>query len=183
MRSRRLAIVLAIAGLLIAAPAAFAAVILVGDSSGTPTQNVCPGSTRCTYVNYASGVPSDVVPLDGRVVSWQLRSGSVGGRVRLRVLRPLGGGQFQFVASSEIKHVTKLDPDINNFSADIPVKAGDVLALTNVTSGLYMRTIKTSKGLRYFNFDQNQDDGATGAPSVRQPGLHVLLSAAVKSSG
>jgi hypothetical protein len=183
MPRRRLAIVLAVAGLLVAAPAAFAAIILVGDSSGTPTQNVCSGSIRCTYINYSSGVPSDVVPLDGKIVSWQLRAGSVSGRVRLRVLRPLGNGQFQFVASSEVKHVTKSDPDVNNYSANIPVQAGDVLALTNVTSGIYMRTIKTSKGLRYFNVDQNQDDGATGAPSVRMPGLHVLLSAAVKSTG
>src|SRR4051812_9397690 len=131
---RRLAVVLAVAGLLVAAPAALAAIILVGDSSGTPTQNICSGAVRCTYINYAGGVPSDVVSLDGRIVSWQLRAGSVSGRVRLRVLRPLGNGQFQFVASSEVKHVTKSDSDINDFSADIPVQAGDVLGLTNVTS-------------------------------------------------
>jgi hypothetical protein len=66
----------------------------------------------------------------------------------------------------------------NTFAAHIKVKAGDVLALTNATSGLFMTSAPAGTCVRYF--DSSQSDGWTGKPNRVWPQLRLLLSAEVK---
>jgi hypothetical protein len=159
-----------------AAPAALAKTIPVGNSGGTPTANVCLLSFECTYVNYKHGRPADVVKHSGTLADWSLNAGSVGGQVVLRVLRPTGHGKLKFVRSSSLETVSSTGE--NTFAANINVKAGDVLGLTNDTSGIFMASAPTGTCVRYF--DASVSDGTTGKPNQATPQLHLLLSADVK---
>jgi hypothetical protein len=161
---------------LVAAPAALASTSPVGNSTGTPTANICVFSFDCTYINYRHGQPTDVVKHSGTLVNWSLNAGSVGGQVQLRVLRPAGHGKFKFVHSSRVRTVSIAGE--NTFTAHISVKAGDVLALSNSTSGIYMASATDGTNVHYF--DTAIHDGSTAKPDQNAPQLHLLLSANVK---
>jgi hypothetical protein len=175
-RLRTLTAVVVSAVSLFAVPAALAHTSTVGNSSGMPNANICLLSFDCTYVNYKHGKPIDVVKHSGTLVSWSLNAASVGGATQLRILRPAGHGKFKFVHSSSLETVTNTDE--NTFSTHIKVRAGDVLALTNATSGLYMTTAPVGTCVRYF--DSSRTDGSTGKPNRVWPQLRLLLSAEVK---
>jgi hypothetical protein len=162
---------------LAAAPAAFAKTSGVGNSNGGATMNVCPAQIKCTYFNTHNGKPTDVVKRSGTVTDWSLNAGSTGGFVRLRILRPIAGGKFKVVRSSAVHTVNAIG--LNTFSAHIPVRAGDVLALGNDTSGIYMEHANPGTSVRYF--EPSLHDGASGKPNQVTPELHLLLSAHVKS--
>lgn len=68
---------------------------------------------------------------------------------------------------------------INTFSAHIKVKRGDVLALSNDSSGLSMATAPAGTCVRYFG--NPPSDSSTGKPNQIAPQLHLLLSADVRS--
>ena len=106
-----------------------------------------------------------------------MNAGSVSGFVRLRILRPIGGGSYKVVRSSAVHTVTQIGR--NTFSARIPVRAGDVLALGNDTSGIYMTTAPMGTNIRYF--EPSLKDGASGMPNQVAPGARLLISAHVKS--
>ncbi len=162
---------------LAAAPAAFAQTSSVGNSAGSATMNVCVASIECTYVNYQNGKPTDVVKHSGRIINWSVNAGSVGGQVQLRILRPIGGGQFKVALTSSTHTVS--DIGLNTFSARINVRAGDVLALRNATSGIYMAQASPGSSVSYFSPDPSGGQSAT--PNTVAQQLHVLLSAHVKS--
>lgn len=164
---------------LVAAPAALAKTTAVGNSSGIPTMNICVLSIDCTYVNYRHGKPTDVVRHSGTIVDWSLNAGSTGGQVQLRVLRPIAGGRFKAIRSSALQTVSAIG--INTFSAHLAVRRGDVLALSNDSSGIYMETAPAGTCVRYFGFGDPLPDGSSGKPNQVSPQLHLLLSADVKS--
>ncbi len=177
MRRFRLLTALTTASLALAAtPAAFAHSANVGNSSGSATMNVCVASIECTYVNFHNGKPTDVVKRGGWVTNWSLNAGSTGGQVQLRILRPVGGGQFKVVTTSANRTVNNIG--LNTFPAHIKVKAGDVLALRNASSGIYMAQADPASSVRYFSGDPSNGQIATPDQSAAQ--LHVLLSAHVK---
>ena len=95
MRLRHLTALAATAASLAAAPAALAQTSTVGSTNGTPTMNICVLGFNCTYLNAQNGKPTDVVKRSGTITSWSLNAGSVGGQVRIRVLRPVAGGELQ----------------------------------------------------------------------------------------
>src|SRR5437588_12558802 len=66
----------------------------IGSTAGDPTGNICAGTINCTYVPFTNvSNPELVVPFDGTVTSFSVKSMNTGGTVSLRVLRPAGGGQ------------------------------------------------------------------------------------------
>jgi len=159
-----------------AAPAAMAKTSSVGNSNGTPTMNICLFQFDCTYINYKKTAPTDVVRHTGTITNWSLNAGSTSGQVQLRVLRPVSGGKFKAVHSSAVHTVTQIG--LNTYSAHISVKRGDVLALSNATSGIYMATAASDHSIHYFS--SKLADGSTGKPDATAPSLHLLLSAHVK---
>jgi hypothetical protein len=173
-RNRIVAALTAIGLSLSAAPAALAATNSVGSSGGTPTANICAAPFECTYVNYHHGKPTDVIKRAGTLVDWSVNAGSVGGQVRLRVLRPAGNGRFKVHASSLIRTIASAGE--NTFAAHLQVKAGDVLALTNSTSGIYMAAATAGTCVRYFDAPLS----GAGKPNRTSTQLHLLLSAHVK---
>jgi hypothetical protein len=162
---------------LIAAPAALAKTTTVGSTGSDPSMNICPGGESCTYVNYSGNKPVDVVRHAGTIVDWSLAADSVGGQVQLRILRPVGHGNYKVVASSSLATVGTTG--VNKFSAHIKVRQNDVLALTNNSSGLYMGQAMGGASVHYFNAPIAT--GATGHPTQVANGLQAQLSADVKS--
>jgi hypothetical protein len=177
-RIRTLSALAAAALSLAAAPAALAHTQTTGNASGTPAMNICVAMIDCTYVNYHNGKPTDVIGHTGTITSWSLNAASAGGQVRLKILRPVGGGKFLGVHTSVTRTVSLTG--LNIFPANIKVKKGDVLALENSDSGLYMANAPSGTCVRYFNYDDPINDGSTGAPDRVVPQLHTLLSAQVK---
>jgi hypothetical protein len=174
----RLKIVVALAAgavSMCAAPAALAGTTSVGSSAGMPIANICVLSFDCTYVNYRHGQPTDVIRHTGTVVDWSVNAGSVGGQVQLRVLRPTGHGRFKLQSSSPTKTISGAGE--NTFSAGLKVRHGDVLALTNASSGIYMAAAPAGTCVRYFD---SALGGSAGKPNRVAPQLHLLLSAHVK---
>lgn len=163
---------------LAAAPAAFAHTTTVGNASGTPTMNICLLSFDCTYLNYAHGKPTDVVTHNGTLVSWSLNAASTGGQVQIRVLRPVGGGHYKAIHTSLTR--TVYTSGINTFPAHIRVRKGDVIALENTDSGIYMGVVPSGNCIHYFDYADPIADGATGAPDKVTLQLHTLLSAELK---
>ena len=158
-----------------AAPAALALTVGVGDSTGTPTANVCPASVMCTYVNFKHGKPADVLKRSGTLTDFTVNAGSVGGQVQLRVLKPLSHGRFKVLRSSPVETISS--PGANTFAIGLKVKAGNVLALSNDSSGIYMTSAPTGTCVRYIQ--GALPDGASAKPSHIVPQLHLLLSAVV----
>jgi hypothetical protein len=175
-KPKRRILVAAAAVAVLLAPAADAADVTIGSNlAGSANMNICPDSIACTYVQTSGGAPVAVSPVDGTVVRWRLKAGSTGGTVKLRVLRPAGAG-FTAVTSSVVQTVTS---DLNTFSTSLPIKAGDVVALDNSTSGLYF-TDSPSVALPLVKWFQPAiADGATGAPNNQQVNLELLMNADV----
>ncbi len=164
---------------LLAAPAAMAKTRTVGSTGSDPNMNICFSMQSCTYVNYSGNKPVDVVRHAGAIVDWSVGADSIGGQVQLRILRPVGHGNFKAVASSPLETVNM--SGVNKFRVHINVKRGDVLALTNDSSGLYMSTAAAGQSVHYFDADAPLADGATGQPNRVASGLQVQLSADVRS--
>src|SRR4051812_15451030 len=161
-----------------AAAPAVASASPIGTSAGEADQNVCVAQIDCTYVNYKGAKPTDVVKKTGALKSWTVSASSTGGTVRLRVLRPAKHGKFLFVRSSKLRTGTQTRP--NTFPTSLKVRKGDVLAMSNDTSGIYMQTASANRSLRYFNYDDPQTDGQTSKTSRTVPSLRLLLSAKTK---
>lgn len=158
-----------------AAPAALALTVGLGDSTGTPTTNVCAAQIECTYVNFKHGKPADVLRRSGTLTDFTVNAGSVGGHVQLRVLRRLSHGRFKVLRSSPVETVSSPGP--NTFAISLKVKAGNVLALSNDSSGIYMTSAPAGTCVRYIQ--GGLPDGASAKPSHIVPQLHLLLSAVV----
>jgi hypothetical protein len=178
LKTRSLTTLAAAVALTAAATPAVASASPIGNSAGEANQNVCVAQIACTYVNYKGTKPTDVVKKTGRLRSWTVSAGSTGGTVRLRVLRPAKHGRFLFVRSSALRTVTALGR--NTFPSTLKVRKGDVLAMSNDTSGLYMRTATPERSIRYFNYDDPQTDGQKARTSRTVPALRLLLSAKTK---
>jgi hypothetical protein len=117
-----------VVALLAAASTASAAPATVGQLF-PPTPGSCGGSPPFTYLQpaVASG-NSYVVPVDGTITSWSFQAGAdpVPG-LKLKVGRPAGGNDFTIIGESAAPTVTA--SSLNNYSASIPVRTGDVIGM------------------------------------------------------
>jgi hypothetical protein len=148
MRRKRLAFSWPLAGtlfaLLVWVPASQAGMVTVGAKLPMEvSENTiisCPKSCVVTNPIAASGA-ADVVPVDGVIVRWRLYRGSKPTPFshpgyRLRVLTPLAGAYL--AAGTSSLGVPAVFSAVETFSAHLPVKAGQLIALevTNDDSDL-----------------------------------------------
>ena len=132
MTTSRIPMLLAVLGL-----GAFASAAIGADTVGPvlpapSTTNLCSGGLECTYIAGTEADPAYAVPGDGVVTSWQLQSGSSGGPVTLRVLRPENGTLRAVGASGTESSVS----GTATFTTRLAVMKGDVLGITNTSSAL-----------------------------------------------
>lgn len=164
--------VLVIAGVALAAGARTRQVTL-GSTTGTPSENICVAGIRCTYLPISQ--PKLRVPFSGTVTRFRVKAGSASGTVRLRVLRPAGGGKFTGVGTSGPK---TLKIGVSTFQISLKVKAGDLIGLDNGSSALMFDTSSGTAVTDYYELPRLHD-GQTAAPNHAQAGIRLLLSATV----
>ena len=172
--SRSAKVATAVAALALTLPVAAQAATTVGSVAGNAVQNtaICPDEQSCTLLG-----DNATIAADGVVTGWHLKSGSVGGEVRLRVLRPAGGGAYTGAGTGAPWRITRDDPYVNDFPDRLPVKAGDVLAVDNSSNALFLAddagTVRA--------FTPSVADGATAAPTGTEQGVRrVLMSADIE---
>jgi hypothetical protein len=153
--------------------------VTLGSTTGTPSANTsCPSGTDCTYVPFSSvTTPETQVPFDGTVTTFSVNSGSAGGTVWLRVLRPAAGGRFTGAGTSQPE---VLNTGANTFTTSLAVKAGDLLALDNDSSALIFDTSNPAAITSYYM--PALIDGQSLAPNENQSGIQLLFSATVQSA-
>jgi hypothetical protein len=168
----------AAAFLLLPAGASAADVTIGSGLAGAANTNICSQGISCTYVQTSGGTPVAVSPVTGQVVRWRLKAGSLGGEVKLRVLRP-AGTSFTAVASSTAVTVTS---ELNTFTTNLPIAAGDVVALDNASSGLYFTDSPAIALPLVKYFQPALAAGATAAPNNQRVNLELLMNADVTPS-
>jgi hypothetical protein len=115
---------LAVVGLILACGTALAQGVTLGQNS--------VGSTFCAgaqiFVQISSSGTSYAAPADGVITSWSFSSpDDYANSQTMVVLRPLGGTSYSVVAVTAIQSVA--EGLTGNFPVNIPVEAGDVIAL------------------------------------------------------
>ncbi len=115
---------LSVLGSLIAATGAFANTATVGQLF--PPTLSCSGSF--TYLQTAAVGNSYVIPFNGTITSWSFQDAAtpVTG-LKLKVGRAVGG---QYVIDAEAAAGTQTPNTVNTYSANIPVKAGQFIGMT-----------------------------------------------------
>jgi hypothetical protein len=115
-------------------------------------------------------------PVEGAIVRWRLQDAS-GGPFYLRVLRPNGSGGY--MAAGKSNPVTPTGPELQTFTANLPIKAGDLIGIdpTNATDKI---GVVEAAGAGYGFIFPPPFDGATVAPSGAVNGKEVELSAEVQ---
>lgn len=120
-----------------AAPAgAVTTVGSVGADDVQPTNTgACPAS-NCTFLGVAGADPLLVVPVNGVIVRWRVRTGSTppDAQVALRVLRPAGAGSYAAAGTSDAEPLTAMG--VRAFDARLPVLAGDALGFDDRSDSL-----------------------------------------------
>ena len=158
------------------APGGAAADVTIGSNlAGPANTNICVASISCTYIQTSGGKPVAVSPIDGHVVRWRLKAGSTGGDVKLRVLRP-SGTSFTAVTSSASETVSSF---MSTFTTNLQIKAGDVVALDNSSSGLYFTNSPAVMLPLIKYFQPALADGAAGSPNNQTTNVELLMNADV----
>jgi PASTA domain len=174
MKARTSVMVMAVGGALALAPAAGADTLTLGSTAGTPSQTLCGGSMECTYLPFNNAYsPSLVVPYDGTVTSFAINSGSAGGTVKLRVLRPAAGGRFTGVGTSAPGTIAIGE---QSFMTSLPVRTGDLIGLENDNGAILFDTGTLTTFTAYYQLPA-LGDGASAPPSNISSTRRLLLSA------
>jgi IPT/TIG domain/PASTA domain len=115
-------------------------------------------------------------PVDGTIVRWRVQ-GASGGPLTLRVLRPNNSGGYQ--ASGTSNPATPSSPELQTFTANLPIKAGDLIGVdpANATDKIGVAEVA---GANYGFVFPPPFDGATVAPSGSEAGKEIELSAEVQ---
>lgn len=115
-------------------------------------------------------------PASGAVVRWRL-VGAKGGPFYLRILRPNGQGAYTAVGTSN--PVTPTDTGLQTFNANLPIKAGDLLAVdpTNKTDEL---GFAPAAGAAFSTIFPTPFEGATAPGREPVSGKEIELSAEVQ---
>jgi hypothetical protein len=174
MKARMSVLVMAVGGALALAPATEADTVTLGSTAGTPSQTLCSAGFECTYLPFNNVYsPSLVVPFDGTITSFAINSGSTGGTVSLRIVRPAAGGRFTGAGTSA---PVTIAGGVQNATTSLPVRTGDLIGLENNNSAILFDTGTLTTFTAYYQLPA-LGDGASAAPSNISKDRRLLLSA------
>jgi hypothetical protein len=160
----------------LAAPAQ-AATVTVGSPL---TASFSGGFTgNATEANAALGEPGANVtsPVNGTIVSWRVVEGA--GPLALRVLRPAGGGAFTGAGTSG--QVTGTG-GTQTFTANLPIKAGDLLGLDLVSGPSSVGQAFPVAGSTVYEWFPLLADGSTASPNTTFSDFELGFNAQVAPS-
>jgi hypothetical protein len=117
-----------------------------------------------------------VSPVSGAIVRWRMQ-GAKGGPFFLRVLHPNGTGAY--TASGTSGAVTPTDAGLQTFTANLPVKAGDLIGIdpTNATDEIGVVDVP---GASFASIFPSPSDGATVPARPSISGKELELSAEIQ---
>ena len=124
---RVLALSAVIAAWLLTGSSAQAAIVTVGSPLSASFAPGTVGAGGIVGINSALGEPGAHVtsPVDGAVIGWKVLG--EGGPFELRVLRPEAAGTFLAVAAGAPETLGTYG--LGNFTTDLPIKAGEIVAI------------------------------------------------------
>lgn len=166
------------AAVLAFATTAQAATVTVGSPlTATFTQSTFVGIGD--VANLALGEPGTFAasPITGNVVRWRVLDAE--GTFKLRIFRPAGGGAYTAVGTS--LPATIPGPGVQTFAANVPIQAGDVIALENSAIGEKV-SIESVVGSVAAGWAPTLAEGSTAAPSPPSKDTEVAFNADVQSA-
>lgn len=117
-----------------------------------------------------------VSPVSGAIVRWRMQ-GAKGGPFSLRVLHPNGTGAY--TANGTSGAVTPTDAGLQTFTANLPVKAGDLIGI-DPTNGTDEIGIVEVQGASIASIFPRPFEGATVPARDPKSGVELELSAEVQ---
>jgi hypothetical protein len=125
-----------------------------------------------------------VSSVDGVIVRWRIRSAS-GGTVRLRVIRPAGGGQFEGAGTSDAGQLTSASSpgqdQTYTFNTRLPVQQGDFIGLDRQRRvGAIYHGRSGQGGYGLIRFDSPLPNGDSRGPDGESSGAELLLNADIE---
>jgi IPT/TIG domain-containing protein/PASTA domain-containing protein len=141
-----------------------AAIVTVG-STGTPTAEIAVGAPATIFDTTVSGGASLTSPISGTIIRWHV-SGFSGGPFSLQVLTPNGAGSYTSTGTSAA--VTPASKATQTFSANVPINAGQTLAIKN-TNGADVIGYLAPAGASSAFFLPPLGEGATGSSTSGLP--------------
>ena len=168
------------AGVLLSAAAltgssAQAAPVTVGQLFAPAT--ACAGSVTYVQTGVASG-NSYTVPVTGVITSWIFQdAGTTNPGLKLKVVRPAGGGNYTVVGESTAGAQTV--NALNVFPAAIPVQAGDVVGVFSTGGGAACGTHTGNTGDTYV-FNLGDPAPGSTSPFGSSNGLLLPVSAVIQ---
>lgn len=118
-----------------------------------------------------------VSPVNGAIVRWQAQE-LKGGPFQLRVLRPNGSGAYTAVGTSGA--VTPPGPGLQTFTANIPVKAGDLIGIDPTSATDEIGVVSEVPGASVGFIFPPPFEGATVPASGAKSGQEIALRAEVQ---
>lgn len=187
-RPRRgsLAAALVVIGVLGLAAPAFATTATIGNSLASDNGKSFFGcGLPCTVFQNTEPGAALTAPFDGTIVSWSYRSTDQGANYQLRVLHPVGGGQFRGAGTSAVTIVPDATGNVMGpIPVSLPVSAGDKIGLRVVSapSGGAPALVSgsASDGVGYFSPDLA--DGATATPTIPGTPRQILVQATIQAA-
>jgi hypothetical protein len=175
---RFLLVLLGLATLLVGGVAPAWAATTVGDTSG-----VCNGwLANGIAPGYITGVgnPGYAFPTAGTVTSWSFTAQggpSDTGTAQLKIFRPLGGSSYRVIGQSAVE---AHNGGLHTYNTSIPVKAGDVIGVEELTATTAQTGACGSLGTGTLNTGGNPQPGDVVTPTAFI--LRPMLSATVGAS-
>jgi len=118
-----------------------------------------------------------VSPVNGAIVRWQAQE-LKGGPFLLRVLRPNGSGAYTAVGTSNA--VTPSGPGLQTFTANIPVKSGDLIGIDPSSATDEIGVVSAVPGASVSFIFPPPFEGATVPASGSKSGEEIALRAEVQ---
>jgi hypothetical protein len=118
---------------LLALPAGASGLMTIGQLASAPQPRCNTNRPLLLWQDTVASGPGYMVPASGAITSWSTNASVGEGQIyNFRVLRPLRAERFRVVAHDGPRTLTQ--SQLNTFQIAIPVKAGDVLALSSENS-------------------------------------------------
>ena len=167
--------------LVLAAPSGAATTIGADLTTPATETNSCSNGSGdlfgCTRFN--SVVPGRTItsPIDGVVVRWRIHpgDGSEAQNVRLRIVRPAGGGTYESGGASTAQPLSTTTV-LQVFPTQLPIRTGDHIGLDQGNgSSLDASIRRVVPGATYPNFNPRLPDSGAFTPFVGPSGANAEL--------
>jgi hypothetical protein len=154
--------------------------VTIGQT-GTPGPGLCSDPYDWVQVTVASG-NAYVVPTTGgisawTVISWSTQAGAGGGRLTMKIYRPLGGTIYGVVGHDGPRSL--LGGAFNTFTTSIAVKAGDVLGSSTPSDSGFPACSFSAPGDLILYREGDLADGQSGTFPNSTPDTRLDVSAVI----